>query len=88
MGLAVIVLRKMAALALLILRQAAESVPLQRLVQHLTADDPPRQLQNLPHRCFQTFVRQLAEDQLRFQRVQLPPENNSGVILHHQKIPV
>ena len=88
MGLTVIVLGKMAALALLLLRQAAEPVPLQRLVKHLAADDPPRQLQNLPYGGFQALVRQLAENQLRFQRIQLSPENNSGVILHHQKIPV
>ena len=72
---------KMAALSLLAFRQAAEGVPLEGLSQHLTTDNLPGKTQYLPHRVFKRLVRQLAENEFRFQRVHFPPEPNSRMVL-------
>ena len=86
MGLTVVLLGKVAASALLLLRKAAEGVPLQLLFQHIAADDLPGQCQNLPHRLFQVFVRLLAQNQLRFQSVHLSPEENPAVVFGNQHL--
>ena len=88
MRLAVVFLREVAALSLFGLRQTTEGIPFQGLPQHFTAYDLTGKAQNLPHRYFQSLVRQLAENQLCLQRVHLSPENDSGVIFGNQYIPV
>ena len=84
MGLAVVILGEVAASALLVLGQAAELPFRHRLIQHIAPDQPPGQCQDLSHRCNQTLCSQLAQNQLRFQCVHFPPEQDPGVIFGNQ----